>query len=136
MSLPKCNKHSLTSRQSRPLAGYGFTPDLRFDRHEIDTVNRHDAGTCNNMYVQVFRTYCSADLCFYVGHCHLDEMILTDRGSLSFVTYEISLKLCYLLHVKSYSVRQSFFLSSTFPTCNWPYMAANRHSLFTDASLK
>lgn len=36
----------------RPLAGYGFTPDLRFDRR---AVNRHDAGTCD--VVQVFLTY-------------------------------------------------------------------------------
>lgn len=54
-SLPKCNRHS---RQSRPLAGYGFTPDLRFDRREIDT--RSTDMTQEHVHVhtyKVFRTY-------------------------------------------------------------------------------
>lgn len=54
-SLPICNRHS---RQSRPLAGYVFTPDLRFDRREIDT--RSTDMTQEHVHVhtyKVFRTY-------------------------------------------------------------------------------
>lgn len=57
------------------LAGYNFTPGLRFDRREIDT----RSTDMTQEHVQVLRTY-RADLSYYVGHCRLNEMILTDRG--------------------------------------------------------